>query len=935
MAALTLLSAAALSLIFETARAAHADSMRQLPIAELRVDSERQARVFCNGIQVMVNLCDLFEFYERSLTGERKRILLVNPWESSIKENYPGSYSLNGNDPASGAEYAIVFQQADSRTIKLFITFRTPSRASNLEFGIAKLSGDLFKGGTLVARPATILDARNIPVEPRSAAARMLLTGKKRILVRGVVCDIEIEELTDTKSMYAADGRNVPWDKFKSIIFGAGAANLDPGSRYSFQYALRCLPPSLPETVQRAKVFSHQVGEFNAWSFFNIPPKEETKKEGYYQLRAGDHIYGSPSGTEEAVLKREIAKLTSIDLDIQSAAIALSGRGIVIERLSRDARPDIPQEGYEIVVTPDKAFVRAIDERGCLYGVYALIGRLAAKSGVWGIECEAIKDWPDQPVRGVCLALLQPAIRDVAVMKRYMDAFSRARSNVVIFLHDPPQMRSWIRNADDGGWTKDQMAEIARYARRLHMDVWGGMGSAFSPADFRELDIRNGTNFYNPFSDKNYKYLFSLYEEILKVYAPSTLLISHDEIQGLSVYAAESGRSTAEILASDVGRIHDWLKQHNVWTAMWGDMMLDHDRWEAEVGDANSQNPFFRSGATHLALQKIPRDVFILDWHYNEKKSYGSIDYFRRNGFKVAGAPWHDPKAAHKFAESIKRFSGQGIIATDWGIWRTMSPAATTLYAPLCGWSAQCRNDEGDSDVEALAETMRNPIYAGRSLKQTPVSLDEASNKATMALSDGNNNALFGFGRSLDLSAFQPGKQVLGGITFDMKSADGGRRNNCVVVSGSDRRLSGDPRTIALFKGNATALQIAFLQTCFVEEPTMNVRKLGWYLVEYDDGSSEKIDLLENWNITDIRSSEGLRQNAWSFLRSPDILIGAKPVWRGNSASGIPLNLQLFIWNNPRPGKRIRSIRLVANDEPKGTKLALLGLTLLSGASPK
>jgi len=120
-----------------------------------------------------------------------------------------------------------------------------------------------------------------------------------------------------------------------------------------------------------------------------------------------------------------------------------------------------------------------------------------------------------------------------------------------------------------------------------------------------------------------------------------------------------------------------------------------------------------------------------------------------------------------------------------------------------------------------------------------------------------------------------------------------------------------------------------FLHTGFVEEPNARVRKLGWYLVEYDNGASETIDLLENWNITDIRSSEGLRHNDWTFLRNPDVLIGARLVWLGSSASGIPLNLQLFVWNNPHPEKRIHSVKLIAADETKGTKLALLGLTFL------
>jgi hypothetical protein len=912
----------------EKARAAQDGSEGKLPDLELRVDPRNHARVYINGVRLLAGIGGFFEFYERSLTGGRRRIL-SGPWRGILQEDSRGAYTLTGNDPDTGAEYTIVFRQTDAKTIELIMTFKTPATSSNLDIDIVKLSSDFFKGGILDASPAALNDDKGIPVEPRSLASRMLLAGKNRVLVRGLLCDVEIEEMTDTNSMYMADGRNIPWDKSRSILVGATHSNLSPGRQYSFKYYIRCLPPSRDWMTQEAGASSLQAVEFNEWSFFSIPPKEESTKGGYYQLREKDHIFGLPSGTAETVLAKEISKLTSMHLDVKSEGPATAGRGLIIERIPAGTRPDIPPEGFEIIISPETVVVRGAGERGCLYGVYALLGRLALKDSAWGIGSGTIKDWPDLPVRGGCLEILTPAIRDVEVMKRYLDAYSRARSNVVIFLHLPQQMRSWKENKDDGNWTKKQMAEIARYARSLHMDVWGGMGSGFKPADFREMDIRQGANFYNPFNEKNYQYLFSLYEEILKTYEPATLLIGHDEIQGLSVYGAESGKTTAEILATDIRRIHDWLNQRNVRTAMWGDMLLDHGRWEAEVGSANSGKPFFRSGATHHALEHIPADVLILDWHYDEKKGYDSIGHFRRNGFRVAGVPWHEPKVARSMAESVKYSGGQGIIVTDWGFWRTMSPAATTLYAPLCGWSVKCRINNGDNDVDALAKTVRYPVYGGNSYKQMPVSLTEAGNRLTQASSGGNNDVLFGVGPVLDLRALKPGKQVLGGILFDLLPDSGGRRNNCVVVSNSGRDLTDEPKEITILMGTEAARQIAFLHTGFIKEPAMRVRKLGRYLVEYGNGGSETIDILENWNITDIRSSEGVRHNDWTFLRSPGVLIGSKPAWTGSSASGIPLNLQLFVWNNPHPEKRIRSIKLTAADEPEGTKLALLGLTFL------
>lgn len=898
------------------------------PVLELRVDAWNRARAFCNGIKAVVSIGGGFEFYEKSLVGSRKRIF-SGPWNGNLKENSIGAYTLTGNDPASGASYSIVFKQADTRTIEISMNYRAPSSATNLDFGILKLSGDLFKGASIDASPAAIDDVGTIPGQPLPVARRILLVRKNRVLIKSALCDLEIKDLMESNTILAADFRNIPWDNYKSIHFGAGKDNLSPGKNYSFRYSIRCLPPTRSIALQKAKVSGSPVEETNAWSFYLLPPKKESKERGHYQLRRQDSIYGMPSGMAETILDRGLEKLTSMRLPIKTLEQGRGGRGIFIERILHGAASGLPPEGFEIITSQEKVHIRGVSERACLYGVYAVMGRLRHEANNWEMESGTIQDWPDLPVRGVCIEMLKPAIRDVDLMKRYLDAFSMARSNIVIFLHTPQQIRAWKRNENDGGWTKEQITEIARYARSLQMDVWGGMGTHFKPADFRELEIRPGANIYNPSNERSYEYLFSLYGQILQAYSPTTLLISHDEIQGLSKYAAESGKSPGDILATDVGRIRDWLARRNLKTAIWGDMLMDHQKWEAEVGSANSRNPAFNSGATHEALQKIPTDVLILDWHYDEKKDYGSIEYFRRNGFSVIGSPWHDPKAARSFAQSVKRYGGQGILTTDWGFFSTLSPAATTLYGPICAWTAKCVIDDKNMDVDALAETMREGIYHAGHPGQIEISLAEFANNSLGASTQDNRKGLFGIGPVLDLSAFLPGRQVLGKVSFDVASDEGGRKNNCVLVTSFKEGSSSLPSETVVFKKIMGANAIAFLHTGFVEEPQFRPRKIGKYVVEFANGITETIDLIENWNITDIRSSEGLRHNDWTFFRSPDVLIGAKTGWRGSSASGMPLNVQVFIWKNPNPEQKIRSIRLSAAMPPMKSKIALLGLTFL------
>jgi hypothetical protein len=910
----------------------HPQEAKDVSSLILRVDKERHARAFYAGMPVVQSVADFFEFYDRKFDGSRKRTF-SGPWGESLSENFTGMYTLAGRDSTTGAEYTVILKQVSANTIELSMTFHAPSPSSNLGFDIVKLSGDLFKGASIEASPVSGNDAHTIPVQPLPVSKRMLLTGKNRVLLKSDVCDLEIKDLMEANTILVADFRNIPWDKSKSIYLGGDKNPLLPTSRHFLRYSIRCLPPSRPNKLETVKTSGGAVSEVNPWSFFSLPPKEEKKDTGYYHVQTGDAIYGALNGTAEKILAKEIHNATSIALDVKTVDLPKLGKGIIIERVLPGKSSPLPPEGFEIVALPEKIVIRGADERGCLYGVYALLGRLTRSSGTWQIACGTIRDWPDLPIRGICMELLPPAIRDVAVAKRYLDAFSRARSNVVIFLHNPPQIRAWLRNTDDGGWTKEQMAQIAQYARSLYMDVWGGMGSGYNSADFRELDVRRDTTFYNPFKEASYGYIFTLYDRILQAYQPSTFLIAHDEIKGLSIYAAESGKSTADVFAADIRKIHDWFNQRKVRTAMWGDMLLDFNKWEAEVGAANSLNPAFNSGATHLALAQIPKDVLILDWHYDERKVYGSIDYFRRNGFAAIGCPWYDPNTAKALAESVRKYGGQGIIATDWGFLRTFSSAATTLYVPLCGWSTACQLDKTNNDVTALAEMVRDTTNAGSTLKEVTTDLRTVSNRSTIDVPGANNNGLFGIGPILDLRALSSGKQVLGGISFDVLPGSGGQQPNCVVVTNTDSKKDKLPREKSVFKGNIQAQAIAFLHTSFVEEPQANLRKMGKYIVDYANGSSTTIDLLENWNITDIRSSEGLRRNDWTFLRSPDVLIGAKLAWRGFSAAGIPLNLQVFIWKNPFPKQSISNIRVSAATAPSDSRIALIGLTFLQSTS--
>ena len=97
------------------------------------------------------------------------------------------------------------------------------------------------------------------------------------------------------------------------------------------------------------------------------------------------------------------------------------------------------------------------------------------------------------------------------------------------------------------------------------------------------------------------------------------------------------GRDKAELFAGEVRTIQDHLLQKGREMWIWGDRLLDGKttglgEWEASMNN------------THRAIDLIPTDVVICDWHYNRPDK--TAIYFAMKGFRVVTCPWRQPSTA-------------------------------------------------------------------------------------------------------------------------------------------------------------------------------------------------------------------------------------------------------------------------------------------------
>ena len=174
---------------------------------------------------------------------------------------------------------------------------------------------------------------------------------------------------------------------------------------------------------------------------------------------------------------------------------------------------------------------------------------------------------------------------------------------------------------------------------------------------------------YCPLHPGVHKIVFELVDELLDVFEASDFHAGLDEV----FYIAEeecprcSGHDPAQLFADEVWRIRNHLaeKERKLW--IWGDRLLDGKATGLGMWEASMNN-------THRAIDMIPKDVFICDWHY-ERPDKTAV-YFAMKGLKVATCPWRQPDVARLQVQDMIEFrSGstpemqenfQGIILTSW-----------------------------------------------------------------------------------------------------------------------------------------------------------------------------------------------------------------------------------------------------------------------------
>ena len=172
---------------------------------------------------------------------------------------------------------------------------------------------------------------------------------------------------------------------------------------------------------------------------------------------------------------------------------------------------------------------------------------------------------------------------------------------------------------------------------------------------------------WDPLNPDVWRMVFKLMDEIIDAFRADAMHVGMDEVflLGSEQSPSTKGKDPGVLFANAVKEIHSHLvRKRKVEMLMWGDRLIDGKKYDLGEWEA-------ATNGTATAVDLIPKDIIICDWHYEPRESYLSIPMFIEKGFRVVPAGWKNVDATKALIQFSRRHSGPKLIGymfTTWGV---------------------------------------------------------------------------------------------------------------------------------------------------------------------------------------------------------------------------------------------------------------------------
>ncbi len=197
---------------------------------------------------------------------------------------------------------------------------------------------------------------------------------------------------------------------------------------------------------------------------------------------------------------------------------------------------------------------------------------------------------------------------------------------------------------------------------------------------------------YCPLHPEVHKVVFDLVDEICDVFETNAFHAGMDEVFYLGDDKCPrcSGKDKAELFAGEVRVLNNHLADKNRQLWIWGDRLIDGKTTGMGIWEASYNN-------TYRAVDMIPKDVIICDWHY--ERADKTPVYFAMKGLNVITCPWRVPSVAVKQTEDMVNFRKESAKEMQPRFYGMMQTVWSDAGSFLDGFYGNKKDDKGGDNT--------------------------------------------------------------------------------------------------------------------------------------------------------------------------------------------------------------------------------------------
>ncbi len=372
--------------------------------------------------------------------------------------------------------------------------------------------------------------------------------------------------------------------------------------------------------------------------------------------------------------------------------------------------PELKNEGYLLDVSQDGVVIIGESATGRYYGVMTLVQILDYQKKSLVIPGVSIRDWPQQKMRGITDDLSRGQVSTMENFKKIVRFLSRHKLNVYSpYIEDIFVFKKYPAiGKGRGEITAAEMKELDVYAKRYHVELiptfetLGHWENILILPEYVKYAEFPGAHTVNVSDEAVYTMLDDMIGQLSDAFSSPYFNMAADESWDVGL-----GANKDRVAASDLATVHaehykrlfDIIKKHKKKPMMYGDVILN--------------NP--------TILDKIPKDVVIIDWHYGAQDSFSSPAAFKNAGFPfvVSPAVWNFTGPFPNYVNTMInvqnlnrdgfRNGSLGLLTSNWNDYGGEALREFNYYG--YAWTAECAWRPLEADIEHFDNTFFRQFF--------------------------------------------------------------------------------------------------------------------------------------------------------------------------------------------------------------------------------